>query len=134
MTTTREPIPPPIIGKAGRYTIFLTPPSTPKPSETTTTPKTHEQSPKNVAVLPPPVQPPPQHFGRPVSGSSKFGFLSDAAAKVKNAHSNLDEYIANWFGLNQSKYQWALDDYFETKAVGNEDAKAKVMAGKGQSV
>lgn len=33
------------------------------------------------------------------------------------AHSSLDEYVAHWFGLNQSKYQWALDDYYESKGV-----------------
>jgi hypothetical protein len=29
------------------------------------------------------------------------------------AHASLDEYVANWFGLDQSKYQWALNDYYE---------------------
>lgn len=33
------------------------------------------------------------------------------------AHSSLDEYVAHWFGLNQSKYQWALDDYYESNAA-----------------
>ncbi|KAL8151902.1 hypothetical protein V2J09_021710 [Rumex salicifolius] len=33
------------------------------------------------------------------------------------AHSSLDEYVANWLGLNQSKYQWALDDYYEAKEL-----------------
>jgi hypothetical protein len=28
-------------------------------------------------------------------------------------HACLDEYVANWFGLDQSKYQWALNDYYE---------------------
>lgn len=31
------------------------------------------------------------------------------------AHSSLDDHLARWFGLNQSKYQWALDDYYESK-------------------
>lgn len=53
---------------------------------------------------------------------------------MQNAHSSLDEYLADWFGLNQSKYQWALDDYYRGKSVGSEDAKAKEMTGKGQSV
>lgn len=30
-----------------------------------------------------------------------------------SAHANLDEHVAHWFGLNQSKYQWALEDYYE---------------------
>lgn len=25
--------------------------------------------------------------------------------------------MARWFGLNQSKYQWALDDYYENKGL-----------------
>lgn len=25
--------------------------------------------------------------------------------------------MADWFGLNQSKYQWALNDYYENKGV-----------------
>lgn len=33
------------------------------------------------------------------------------------AHSSLDDHLARWFGLNQSKYQWALDDYYETKGT-----------------
>lgn len=30
------------------------------------------------------------------------------------AHASLDEYLADWLGLNQSKYQWALNDYYES--------------------
>ncbi|KAL4285269.1 hypothetical protein GQ457_16G011900 [Hibiscus cannabinus] len=33
------------------------------------------------------------------------------------AHSSLDYHLARWFGLNQSKYQWALDDYYESKGL-----------------
>ena len=33
------------------------------------------------------------------------------------AHSSLDDHLARWFGLNQSKYQWALDDYYENKGL-----------------
>lgn len=32
-------------------------------------------------------------------------------------HSSLDDYLAHWFGLNQSKYQWALDDYYENESM-----------------
>lgn len=35
-----EGTPPPIIGKAGNYTVFITPPLTPSPSESPRTPKT----------------------------------------------------------------------------------------------
>lgn len=134
MPINKESTPPPIIGKAGRYTVFITPPSTPQPSENGL-----PSSPKKVAVStpPPPVQPPPHRFEKqppPASGPSVFGLFWDAVAKVQNAHSSLDEYLADWFGLNQSKYQWALDDYYRGKGVGSEDAKAKEMTGKGQSV
>jgi hypothetical protein len=40
-----------------------------------------------------------------------FGVLCYAA------HSSLDDHLARWFGLNQSKYQWALDDYYESKGL-----------------
>jgi hypothetical protein len=39
----------------------------------------------------------------------EFSFPSLCAA-----HASLDGYISNWFGLDQSKYQWALNDYYET--------------------
>lgn len=32
-------------------------------------------------------------------------------------HSSMDEYLADWFGLNQSRYQWALNDYYESKGI-----------------
>lgn len=35
------------------------------------------------------------------------------------AHLSLDEYLADWFGLNQSKYQWALNDYYESSGKVN---------------
>ncbi|KAJ6698774.1 hypothetical protein OIU79_012134, partial [Salix purpurea] len=41
----------------------------------------------------------------------------NAVNKVQNAHSSLDDHLARWLGLNQSKYQWALDDYYETKGL-----------------
>lgn len=40
-----------------------------------------------------------------------IGIYGDVIA----AHSSLDGFVAHWFGLNQSKYQWALDDYYESK-------------------
>lgn len=49
---------------------------------------------------------------------SAFGFFWDAVARVQEAHASLDEYVATWFGLDQSKYQWALNDYYE--ATGKE--------------
>ncbi|KAK8967766.1 hypothetical protein KSP40_PGU005635 [Platanthera guangdongensis] len=118
---------PPVIGKAGRYTVFITPPATPrlpreKPlSQSPLTPSPRSSS-VNASPLPqksaspaaPPVQVPPPHFKKPAAkGAGLFGFLWDAVAKVQNAHSSLDEYLAEWLGLNQSRYQWAVDDYFE---------------------
>ncbi|KAK8954124.1 hypothetical protein KSP39_PZI001659 [Platanthera zijinensis] len=123
---------PPVIGKAGRYTIFITPPATPrlpreKPlSQSPLTPSPRSSS-VNASPLPqksaspaaPPVQVPPPHFKKPAAkGAGLFGFLWDAVAKnlsvdVVAAHSSLDEYLAEWLGLNQSRYQWAVDDYFE---------------------
>lgn len=44
-----------------------------------------------------------------------FGFSClDSLSVLVAAHASLDEYMATWFGLDQSKYQWALNDYYET--------------------
>lgn len=154
MVMNKESTPPPIIGKAGRYTVFLTPPSTPSPatpkpplsqfkSESPRTPPTPPFPPtlSPLKIIPPSpvVQPPPQQFEksssfRSSSDSSKFGFFWNAVAKVQNAHSSLDGFMAEWFGLDHSKYQWALDDYYETKGVVKGGTKAKEVASKGQSV
>uniref|UniRef100_A0A2N9GY84 Uncharacterized protein n=1 Tax=Fagus sylvatica TaxID=28930 RepID=A0A2N9GY84_FAGSY len=75
--------PPPMIGKIGPYTVFMTPPSTPKPAV--------EQpvfdSPKKIVVPPPPpVQPPPQQFDKSIQSSndSVTGFFKNAVTKVQN--------------------------------------------------
>ncbi|KAK6942446.1 hypothetical protein RJ641_027823 [Dillenia turbinata] len=72
--------PPPVIGKMGPYTVFLTPPSTPKPVETPSPP------PQKVVSPPPPVQPPPQQFNKLGNSrsASTFGFIWDTVAKVQN--------------------------------------------------
>ncbi|KDP35370.1 hypothetical protein JCGZ_10354 [Jatropha curcas] len=120
MPINKDPsTPPPMIGKIGPYTVFMTPPSTPKPAEMDQ-PVFH--SPKKV-VSPPPVQPPPPQIEKSVSvhslsDGSVSEFFRNAVTKVQNAHSSLDEHLARWFGLNQSKYQWALDDYYENKELG----------------
>ena len=41
----------------------------------------------------------------------------------------MNEYLADWFGLNQSKYQWALNEYLEM-----EEGKPKETVGKGQEM
>uniref|UniRef100_A0A1D1ZJE6 Putative NAD(+)--arginine ADP-ribosyltransferase Mav n=1 Tax=Anthurium amnicola TaxID=1678845 RepID=A0A1D1ZJE6_9ARAE len=154
-----EGTPPPIIGKAGRYTVFITPPPTPKTpsgsprpqgpcSHLTPVPVTDTSPAKAAAVPPPvpakappsppppPVQVPPQQFGKPSSPSSTsaFGFFWGAVAKVQEVHSSLDEYLADWFGLNQSKYQWALNDYYEKKEMGKEAGQKKCPLSKIQIV
>ncbi|XP_076949802.1 uncharacterized protein LOC143622584 [Bidens hawaiensis] len=129
MPIHKEPATPPMIGKIGPYTVFVTPPPTPKPS--------FESSPVKPSspVAPPPVLPPPLQYEKPGPPfASKFGFFWDAVAKVQNAHSSLDDSLARWFGLNQSKYQWALDDYYENKTVDQVDAKVKDVSAKTQSV
>ncbi|KAH7688125.1 Formin homology 2 domain (FH2 domain)-containing protein [Dioscorea alata] len=146
----REGTPPPVIGKAGRYTVFITPPPTPRPSSNSPKPPTPSPRPVNAAAFavndptspppppppPPPVQVPPQQFEKPASqkgSASSFGFIWDAIAKVQDVHSSLDEYLADWFGLNQSKYQWALNDYYESKGLDKDDSKRKELATKGQA-
>ncbi|XP_022731502.1 uncharacterized protein LOC111286011 [Durio zibethinus] len=137
MPINKDPCtPPPMIGKIGPYTVFVTPPSTPTPSE----PPIFESPKKVVAppAAPPKVQPPPQQFDKSFvashSDGSLLGFLKNAAFKVQNAHSSLDDYLARWFGLNHSKYQWALDDYYESKGLEKEGVKVKETSSKIQTV
>ncbi|KAK4759823.1 hypothetical protein SAY87_022954 [Trapa incisa] len=130
VNNTRDPAPPPpVIGKMGPYTVFMTPPATPKPQELASpSPTIPVKSPLQAA--PPPVLPPPQQFQKPVPthplhDGSISGFFKSAITKVQNAHSNLDDHLARWFGLNHSKYQWALDDYHENKMMEKEGGKSK---------
>ncbi|XP_010526349.1 PREDICTED: uncharacterized protein LOC104803943 isoform X1 [Tarenaya hassleriana] len=131
MPINKDPsTPPPVIGKIGPYTVFMTPPATPKPPE----------SPAAVSgkpVVAPPVQPPPQQFESVASyeqNGSISGFFRNAITKVQNAHSRVDDHLVRWFGLDQSKYQWALDEYYETKGPEMKGVKAKEMPGKAQGV
>nr|XP_043629461.1 uncharacterized protein LOC122600768 [Erigeron canadensis] len=116
-------IPPPMIGKIGPYTVFVTPPVQ---SSVETSPPVHPPP----LVLPPPVQ----YSNSGSSYNSKFGFFWDTVTKVQNVHSSLDDYVACWFGLNQSKYQWALDDYYQKKGVDQVDAKHKDISTKAQNM
>ncbi|KAL7134372.1 hypothetical protein ABFS83_11G022100 [Erythranthe nasuta] len=113
--------PPPSIGKIGPYTVFVTPPATPKPEFNSV------QKPVQPPT-PPPVMAPPAQFYKETPSS--FAFFSDAVAKFQNAHENLDEHVAHWFGLNKSKYQWALDDYYENNEKNKRDDKPKIKAGR----
>lgn len=178
----REATPPPVIGKAGRYTVFITPPPTPRPSEgsrsqtpspspklgprnvaplqsesfrslsssprekmrSSLSPKGRDSSPVKrlekaaaAAVAPPPVQVPPPQFEKGKGGRSAggaFGFFWDAVAKVQDAHSSLDQYLADWLGLDQSRYQWALNGYYENNGSGKDGGKPKDLVSKGQAV
>ncbi|KAK8340346.1 hypothetical protein V6Z11_A08G097700 [Gossypium hirsutum] len=80
----------------------------------------------------------PQQFDKSFvasdSDGSILGFFRNAIFKVQNAHSSLDDHLARWFGLNQSKYQWALDDYYESKGLEKEGVKVKEISSKMQSV
>ncbi|KAG5382516.1 hypothetical protein IGI04_033991 [Brassica rapa subsp. trilocularis] len=154
MPINRDPsTPPPVIGKIGPYTVFMTPPATPKPPES---PSSVPQNP----IVQPPVLPPPQQFKSVASSEqdgSVLGFFKNAVTKVQNgtereksededcsvfvlnyfttAHSSVDDHLVRWFGLNQSKYQWALDEYYEGKGSSEmKSVEAKEMPGKVQSV
>ncbi|XP_010414851.1 PREDICTED: uncharacterized protein LOC104700937 [Camelina sativa] len=132
MPINKDPsTPPPVIGKIGPYTVFMTPLATPKPPEFPSS--TVSQKP----VMAPPVLPPPQQFKSVASSGedgSVLGFFKNAVTKVQNAHSSVDDHLVRWFGLNQSKYQWALDEYYESKGSDIKAVKAKEMPGKAQSV
>ncbi|WVZ75578.1 hypothetical protein U9M48_023617 [Paspalum notatum var. saurae] len=102
--------------------------------------------PDPVMVAPPPVQvPPPQYVKASAGGKhdgSALGFFWDAVARVQEdlgslaavvtAHASLDEYVANWFGLDQSKYQWALNDYYEAtgKSPGRREQEGSNSIGR----
>lgn len=138
MARTREPPPPPVIGKYGLYTVFITPPSA--PNSVTSVPNPTPIPQKDAPLAP--IQVPPQQFEK----HSRVGVFWEAVAKVQDGiflvfcvsicriyiyiffhflkigimtavHARLDAYLADWFGLNQSKYQWALDDYNESNAM-----------------
>ncbi|KAL9224578.1 hypothetical protein vseg_000599 [Gypsophila vaccaria] len=129
-TTTTPPSPsspPPSIGKIGPYTVFVTPTTVP----TTTTTTTAAAAPKAKTPTPP-VQPPPIQY--PTSAVDRFAFLRHALLKLQHVHASVDEYMANWLGLDQSKYQWALDDYYEAKGLEKGDVMTKEVVSKSQTV
>ncbi|XP_057787426.1 uncharacterized protein LOC131004707 isoform X2 [Salvia miltiorrhiza] len=126
--------PPPRIGKIGPYTVFVTPPATPNagPKRESPAPVQYQAPTPVQATSPPPVMAPPAQFYK--EKPSSFAFFWDAVAKVQNAHASLDEHVAHWFGLNQSKYQWALDDYYESSGKNQNEAKTLVKPSKQQNV
>ncbi|XP_010525722.1 PREDICTED: uncharacterized protein LOC104803488 [Tarenaya hassleriana] len=131
MPVNKDPsTPPPVIGKIGPYTVFMTPPKPPEsPAAVTSKPS---------PVMAPPVQPPPPHFEKSVASyeqnGSTLGFFRNAITKVQNVHSSVDDHLVRWFGLNQSKYQWALDEYYESKGSGKNGLKPKEMPGRVQGL
>nr|CAD1824805.1 unnamed protein product [Ananas comosus var. bracteatus] len=136
----REATPPPVIGKAGSLTVFITPPPTPRSNGASPRPSPAVKTapPPPPPPPPPPVQvPPPQFEKAATSSGSVFGFFWEAVAKVQDMHSSLDEYLADWFGLDQSKYQWALNDYYENNGKEKEVSKGnkpRELNSKGQVV
>ncbi|CAA0809744.1 hydroxyproline-rich glycoprotein family protein [Striga hermonthica] len=129
MPVKSEPsTPPPRIGKIGPYTVFVTPPATPS-----ATPKPESPASQPPVQLPPAprVMAPPAQFDK--EKPSSFAFFWNTVAKVQNAHASLDEHVAHWFGLNQSKYQWALDDYYENNEK-NQETKVQAKPSKIQNV
>ncbi|KAK9055249.1 hypothetical protein SSX86_026331 [Deinandra increscens subsp. villosa] len=121
--------PPPVIGKIGYYTVFVTPTAKSSP-EASSVRDSESQKKKS----PSPVQPPPVQYEKSASSyGSKFGFFWEAIATLQNVHSSLDDYLAHWFGLNQSKYQWALDDYYEHESMEKVETGAKDIPPKAQS-
>lgn len=89
MPINSESTPPPLIGKIGPYTVFMTPPATPSPASP---PQPVFESPKKV-IQPPPVQPPPQQFDKSVAvaavpngNASVAGFFRNAVSKVQNGN------------------------------------------------
>ncbi|WZZ00871.1 hypothetical protein YC2023_073199 [Brassica napus] len=51
---------------------------------------------------------------------------------VATAHSSVDDHLVRWFGLNQSKYQWALDEYYQGQGSEVKCVEAEEMPGKVQ--
>uniref|UniRef100_A0A2N9F099 Uncharacterized protein n=1 Tax=Fagus sylvatica TaxID=28930 RepID=A0A2N9F099_FAGSY len=87
-----------MIGKIGPYTVFMTPPSTPKP----TVEQPVFDSPKKIVVPPPPpVQPPPQQFDKSIQSSndSVTGFFKNAVTKVQNGCGEGGENFWWWWRL-----------------------------------
>lgn len=81
--------PPPVIGKIGPYTVFMTPPSTPKPSSSSDPVALHSPKPINNAKIAPP--PPQIHTPLPSSktlssDASVLGFFKNAVNKVQTGN------------------------------------------------
>eukprot|EP00246_Nothoceros_aenigmaticus_P016558 TRINITY_DN7624_c0_g1_i1.p2 TRINITY_DN7624_c0_g1~~TRINITY_DN7624_c0_g1_i1.p2 ORF type:complete len:125 (-),score=24.90 TRINITY_DN7624_c0_g1_i1:1534-1908(-) len=75
--------------------------------------------------------------GTPSSSSSEFhlmvehsqdepsvkpaaSFWSSSISAISKVAGNVEGRLAEWFGLNQSKFQWAVDSYLQERAVAAE--------------
>ncbi|CAM8930981.1 unnamed protein product [Rhodiola kirilowii] len=145
MPIDRQNTPPPAIGKIGRYTVFITPPATPSPqSERQSASSLESQSSAErdlketkIKVAPfaaAPIMSPPIMAEKKNAacrdGSGVIGMFWNAVARVQLAHSSVDDHLSRWFGLDQSKYQWALDDYYQSKGIANDGIKMKDVSSK----
>nr|CAD1825936.1 unnamed protein product [Ananas comosus var. bracteatus] len=120
--------------KAGRLTVFITPPPTPKPFPSLGEPRKGESLAGASAV-----SDAASAAGSGAAAAVREGgtevagigvrLLQGAVARVQEVHSSLDEYLANLFGLNRSKYQWALNDYYENQGKDYEGSKCSKPKG-----
>ncbi|KAL0051164.1 hypothetical protein WJX82_002944 [Trebouxia sp. C0006] len=51
---------------------------------------------------------------------------------VWRAFTTADEHLANLFGLNQSKYEWAIQEYYWQKRQADEQMKQAVQSSRSQ--
>ena len=88
----QQPIHPPVIGKIGYYTVFVTP--TTKSSSESSSVRDSDSLKKNNHS---PVQPPPVQYQKTASSyASTFGFFWDAIAKLQDGN------VLNFNDLNLS--------------------------------
>ncbi|KAG0616409.1 hypothetical protein M758_5G112900 [Ceratodon purpureus] len=51
-------------------------------------------------------------------------------ARLQTGWSEIEDQLAEWFGLNQSKYQWAVDELLERQLAGDhQDASKAAVEG-----
>ncbi|XP_078438102.1 uncharacterized protein LOC144708579 [Wolffia australiana] len=107
-----------VISKAGRYTVFITVMDKPCGREISggfSRPCLEALLPQSLGLCRPgPVQVPPLQLA---PSTPKIGVFRAAVGKVLDAHSRMDKLLAEFLGLNDSKYQWALDDLYHKETV-----------------
>jgi hypothetical protein len=86
---TESTPPPPVIGKIGPYTVFMTPPSTPKPSSN---PLPLHSPTSTTTINNAKIAPPPPQIHNPLpkktlsSDASFLGFFKNAVTKVQTGN------------------------------------------------